>query len=93
MFYNNVGSNDPFASNGFQPHHNTTMEVNGLKCVLNMPKAVPRRFNADGTEAAVGLPPYSPRAAFAVDEYEASPDSCTSEIAKGAFGPLSLLTF
>lgn len=57
------------------PIHKQTMEVNGLKCTLNMPKVVRRIKNADGSEGTAGLPPYAPRCAFAVDEFEASPDS------------------
>lgn len=54
---------------------NTTMEVNGLKCTLNMPKAVERVRNADGSEGVAGLPPYNQRSAYPVDEYQDSPDS------------------
>lgn len=65
--------NDPFA--GAKYHRQTTMAVNGLKVTLNMPKAVARVQNPDGSEGTAGLPPYNPRAAFAVDEYPACPDS------------------
>lgn len=59
----------------FNNYANTIMEVNGLKCSLNMPKVVKRVKNADGSEGTAGLPPYAPRSAFPVDEYPASPDS------------------
>lgn len=45
------------------------MTVNDLSCMLNMPKAVKSQMN-EGKEVAVGLPPYAPRKAFKVDEYE-----------------------
>lgn len=46
----------------------TVMEINGLQCVLNMPKALKSKFT-DGVEVALGLPPYAPRRAFKVDDY------------------------
>lgn len=64
---------DPFADRKYGQQ--TTMQVNGFKVTLNMPKAVSRLKNADGSEGIAGLPPYNPRVAFAVDEYPASPDS------------------
>lgn len=52
----------------------TVMEVNGLKCSLNMPKVVRRIKNTDGSEGIAKLPPYAPRSAFVVDEFDAAPD-------------------
>lgn len=59
----------------YNNHYQAVMEVNGLKCKLNLPKVVKRVKNRDGTEGTAGLPPYAPRSAYPVDEYPASPDS------------------
>jgi hypothetical protein len=53
----------------------TTMEVNGLKVTLNMPKAVERKKDSQGNEITQGLPPYNQRPAYVVDEYPACPDN------------------
>ncbi len=54
----------------------TTMEVNGLKCTLNMPAAIKSQKGGDGQEVTHGLPPYARRAAYRVGEYdEACPES------------------
>lgn len=45
-----------------------TMEINGCKCILNSPKA------KKDSEAPT-LPPYQPRKAYSVDEYEGCPDT------------------
>jgi hypothetical protein len=65
---------DPFARDVFDTSK-TMMEVNGLKVVLNMPKAVERKKDSKGNEITQGLPPYNPRPAFVVDEYPACPDN------------------
>jgi len=59
-----VKINDPFRK-GYSDRK--TMEVNGLKCTLHMPKI---KNKDEG-----GLPPFAPRPAFAVDEYKNSPTS------------------
>jgi hypothetical protein len=51
------------------------MNVNGLACTLNMPNALKTRKDADGNEISQGLPPYAPRSAYVVDEYESCPDN------------------
>jgi len=53
----------------------SVMEVNGLKCTLHMPKAVKREFSSNGAELVAGLPPGGARAAFVVDEFDATPTS------------------
>lgn len=63
---------DPFTRNKFPK---TTMEVNGLKVTLHMPKAVERLKDSEGNEIAQGLPPCNSRPAFVVDEYPACPDN------------------
>lgn len=44
------------------------MSINNLCCLLHMPKALKSKFK-EGVEVSQGLPPYSPRKAFKVDEY------------------------
>jgi len=53
----------------------SVMSINGLRCTLHLPEAVKRKVDSKGKEIAVGLPPYAPISAYAVDEYPASPDS------------------
>lgn len=65
-----IQQNDPFST-----RVNSGMEINGLKCTLNMPKVVERIKNADGSEGIANLPPYNPRAAFPVDEYPGCPEN------------------
>lgn len=62
---------DPFANGKY--YSQTTMKVGNFSCTLHMPKAVERKFAANGSELTSALPPYNPRAAFPVDEYPASP--------------------
>jgi hypothetical protein len=59
---------DPFA--GY--NSNLVMRVNGLSCILNMPKALEQKF-VNGEESVMGLPPHNRRPAFVVDEYPACP--------------------
>ena len=60
---------EDFNFNGSGYDKAVQMEINNLCCTLNMPKAVKSQMN-EGKEVAVGLPPYAPRKAFKVDEYE-----------------------
>lgn len=59
----------------YNNRNQATMEVNGIKCILNLPKVVKRVKNADGSEGTAGLPPWAPRNAYPVDEYPATPDT------------------
>lgn len=45
------------------------MTVSGLSCVLNLPRAREKRYDAAGNELDQSLPEYSPRAAFSVADY------------------------
>jgi len=63
---------DPFTKDKHD-YSKTTMEVNGLKAVFNMPKAKKRKKNSKGEEVSFGLPEYNPRPAFPVDDYPACP--------------------
>ena len=89
MMMREEGSNDPFDKYKFD-YKATTMEVNGLKATLNMPKAVEVRRDAGGNEITQGLPPYNQRPAFVVYEYPACPDSWMhgSGVASSYFVPI-----
>ena len=50
--------------------NNTIMEVNGLKCVINTPKAI-----EDKKDEVHSLPPYAKQDVFLVDEYESCPEN------------------
>lgn len=67
-----MSNNDPFSSSRYNSQ--SKMTVNGLSCSLNMPKALKQQFQGRA-EKSQGLPPYAPRVAFNVDEYENTPDS------------------
>ena len=65
-------TNDPFFQGG-RYGGKTAMQLEGLSVILNMPKALESRYDANGREVEQGLPPYNPRAAFQVDDYPAAP--------------------
>lgn len=62
--------NDPFV-NACQAR---IMKINGLNCLLNMPKAVHQKI-VNGKEVACALPEYNRRPAYVVDEYPACPQN------------------
>jgi len=51
------------------------MEVNGLACKLNMPRALQSETDGDGVEIAQRLPEHNERPCFVVDEHPACPES------------------
>jgi len=51
----------------------STMQLDGLSCVLNMPPAL-RSVHRGGVEVAQSLPPHAPQPVYLVDEYPGCPD-------------------
>jgi hypothetical protein len=75
-----------FAGNNYD--NESVMTINDLHCVFNMPKAL-KTESKEGNEVCQGLPPYAPRKAFKVDEYN-SPTSWMhgSSLANSYFVPI-----